>query len=488
MKKIIVAIGLSLVSFGSLFSQTKIYNLPLNIGTTWDWLPTTQGLNTVKINPSSLWLGIPFAIKDEGINVVGSGATSINFTGAGVTTTQVSNAVTVNIPSSGGGGGGTWGTITGTLSTQTDLNNALSTKQGNITLTTTGTSGAATKIGDVINIPQYSGVVAVANPTIAATTGTILLQFSSAKDFKPFTITGNIALDTAATGNVASQTKLIINGNGVNTLAFNASWNNINSGVFNVSTKNYIYLYRDANGNVDYTIHNGVASAITQHRSIDLNSETNVLKTASQPVNLSFSPNQPFTISVWLKYGTITASVKTLLELKSSAGDHRIRVQFATTGHIYFIVGTDASRVGTNGFNGNFNTWNHHVFTWDGTNSVTSLKAYLNNVETTNGGSSTSFTTLPTSATDILYIGSESTGANRLNSLIDELVFINKVLTPAEMTAIYNAGKVIDYASIPSIVSNIRAYYRFNTTVTDNGTFLYNLNGIPSPIYSIDQP
>lgn len=57
---------------------------------------------------------------------------------------------------SGGGGGTTWGSITGTLSTQTDLQSALDAKQGDITLTTTGTSGAATLVGDTLNIPNYA--------------------------------------------------------------------------------------------------------------------------------------------------------------------------------------------------------------------------------------------------------------------------------------------------------------------------------------------
>lgn len=50
-----------------------------------------------------------------------------------------------------------WGSITGTLSAQTDLQSALNAKQDTLTLTTTGTSGPATLIGSTLNIPQYSG-------------------------------------------------------------------------------------------------------------------------------------------------------------------------------------------------------------------------------------------------------------------------------------------------------------------------------------------
>lgn len=58
---------------------------------------------------TSITISKQIAIKDEGV-VKTSDANSINFTGAGVTATNVGNAVTVNIP--GGGGGIT--SVTGT--------------------------------------------------------------------------------------------------------------------------------------------------------------------------------------------------------------------------------------------------------------------------------------------------------------------------------------------------------------------------------------
>jgi len=59
------------------------------------------------------------------------------------------------VQSSGGGAAAEWGAITGTLSSQTDLQAALDAKQGDITLTTVGTAGAATLVGDTLNIPDY---------------------------------------------------------------------------------------------------------------------------------------------------------------------------------------------------------------------------------------------------------------------------------------------------------------------------------------------
>jgi hypothetical protein len=63
-----------------------------------------------------------------------------------------------------------WGGITGTLANQTDLQSALDAKQDDITLTTTGTSGAATFIGNTLNIPQYQGGVTSFNTRTGAIT------------------------------------------------------------------------------------------------------------------------------------------------------------------------------------------------------------------------------------------------------------------------------------------------------------------------------
>jgi hypothetical protein len=63
-----------------------------------------------------------------------------------------------------------WGGITGTLSNQTDLQNALNAKQDDITLTTTGTSGAATFISNTLNIPNYAPNLSGYVPYTGATT------------------------------------------------------------------------------------------------------------------------------------------------------------------------------------------------------------------------------------------------------------------------------------------------------------------------------
>lgn len=71
--------------------------------------------------------------------------------------TSVNNVYAKVVYGSGGISSVSWGDIDGTLSNQTDLQNALNAKQNTLTLTTTGSSGASTLVGSTLNIPQYSG-------------------------------------------------------------------------------------------------------------------------------------------------------------------------------------------------------------------------------------------------------------------------------------------------------------------------------------------
>jgi len=71
------------------------------------------------------------------------------------TTQVISGEQVVTVDVNAGTIPAAWGSITGTLSNQTDLQNALNAKQNNITLTTTGTTGVATLVGATLNIPNY---------------------------------------------------------------------------------------------------------------------------------------------------------------------------------------------------------------------------------------------------------------------------------------------------------------------------------------------
>jgi hypothetical protein len=97
-----------------------------------------------------------------------------------------------------------WGGITGTLSNQTDLQSALDAKQNTLTLTTTGTSGAATLVGSTLNIPSYQGGVTSFNTrtgaiTLSSTDVTTALTFTPYNATNPSAFIALTAL-SAGTG------------------------------------------------------------------------------------------------------------------------------------------------------------------------------------------------------------------------------------------------------------------------------------------------
>jgi hypothetical protein len=112
-----------------------------------------------------------------------------------------------------------WTKITGTPTTlagygiadaytQTQVNTLLNAKQNTLTLTTTGTSGAATLVGATLNIPQYQSVIT--NPVTGTGTTNYLPKFTGTSTI------GNSQVFDAATGvgigTTSVDSKLTVNG------------------------------------------------------------------------------------------------------------------------------------------------------------------------------------------------------------------------------------------------------------------------------------
>jgi hypothetical protein len=134
-----------------------------------------------------------------------------------------------------------------------DIQTQLNTKQSTLSLTTTGTSGAATLIGSTLNIPQYSGgtsgvtqIVAGTNVTISPTGGTGVVTINSTGGSGGTTwgsITGTLSsqtdLQTALDGKVdenaaitaSTKTKITYDSKGLVTAGADLSASDIPSGI-----------------------------------------------------------------------------------------------------------------------------------------------------------------------------------------------------------------------------------------------------------------
>ena len=133
--------------------------------------------------------GQSVAVSDEGTQLTAT-ATSLNFTGAGVTATNSGNAVTVNISGSAGGGNA-FGTIT-----VAGQNNVVA-DQANDTLTLVAGTNISLTTNDLTDTVTISSTVAAQN-TFAVVTGN---TGTSTADIAADTlaITGGTGISTAAT-------------------------------------------------------------------------------------------------------------------------------------------------------------------------------------------------------------------------------------------------------------------------------------------------
>lgn len=129
--------------------------------------------------------GTPLAIKEEGVTVT-AGATSLDFTGTGVTATAIGTAATANVPSGGGG-------TPGGSNTQVQYNNAGA--FGGITGATTD-GATLTLVAPVLGTPASGVMTNVTGTASGLTAGAVTnatLTTALTVNTGTVTLTGNVA-------------------------------------------------------------------------------------------------------------------------------------------------------------------------------------------------------------------------------------------------------------------------------------------------------
>ena len=140
----------TLIPNPQLFREPATKNLWLRTGNEWrNLIDSIQLVNYIATHGTA---GGVSTFNSRNGNVVFSLA-DINATGSRLSTTYLRGDNTWATVSASTA----WGSITGSITSQSDLNTALNNKQNTLSITTTGTSGAATLVGSTLNIPQYSG-------------------------------------------------------------------------------------------------------------------------------------------------------------------------------------------------------------------------------------------------------------------------------------------------------------------------------------------
>ena len=181
-----------------------------------------------------------------------------------------------------------WGSIGGSLSSQGDLVAALAAKQDTLTLTTTGSSGAATLVGATLNIPNYtiSGLGGVPSSRTLTINGT---TYDLSAD-RTWTIATGLTIGTTpiASGTVG---RVLFEGTG-NVLQESANlfWDDTN-GRFQVGTSStspfgsaLIFMGKDQNAETNFQISNSTngTAAVVGFRVFGANNRSTFLGEFSQ--------------------------------------------------------------------------------------------------------------------------------------------------------------------------------------------------------------
>ncbi len=85
-------------------------------------------------------------------------------------------------------------------------------------------------------------------------------------------------------------------------------------------------------------------------------------------------------------------------------------------------------------------TWIHVVATWTGSATATNIKFYVNGVEASYGTGTDGTGTRVNDGTANFSIGTDSTAVRTFDGVLDDVRAYNRVLSTAEITAIYRAG------------------------------------------------
>ena len=174
------------------------------------------------------------------------------------------------------------------------------------------------------------------------------------------------------------------------------------------------------------------------------------------------STDSPFSVSMWVKLNA-TATQAFFVKATSSdkeyhilsGANQKLRIRLydeSTGGHIQ----TQVDALLTTG------SWNHYVFTYDGSSNKTGLKIYVNASLVAQTLSSSGSYTAMENTTSALRIASSEQNSFYLNGDIDEVALFDIELSSSQITDIYNSGTPTDL----TLHAGLEGYWRMGDGAT----------------------
>ena len=185
---------------------------------------------------------------------------------------------------------------------------------------------------------------------------------------------------------------------------------------------------------------------------------------------LPFERDEAFSISAWVYLtSTSTSTYFAITGKYQNSGNYSGYQLYAYNNKLHFILRGNSSMVGNSDTNLTANTWHHVVGTYDGSDTSSGIKTYIN-------GSLDVLSQAGSTGTSILSntpynIGSRAGGSLPFQGNIDDVSVYSTELSSSDVTDIYNSGHPKDESERSGLVG----YWKMGDgdtypTLTDNST------------------
>ena len=178
-----------------------------------------------------------------------------------------------------------------------------------------------------------------------------------------------------------------------------------------------------------------------------------------------------FSISAWVKFDNTNRA--RLLSKDTSTSSREYLFGTNATNKFNMLLGNGSVNLDIqNNTTLNNTDWFHVVATYDGSETASGLKVYVNaDASSLTNNSLGSYSGMPSTSGN-LEIGRFANGHSFFNGLVDEVAVFNSALSASDVTAIYNSGVPADLTSYSPV-----GWYRMGdndggtgTTITDQGS------------------
>lgn len=170
-------------------------------------------------------------------------------------------------------------------------------------------------------------------------------------------------------------------------------------------------------------------------------------------------PNGAATISLWFNGNGTATTEFYIIGVGVGGSAYGLDIHYYNSGFWAGVVdGGSFQGVGGGVTTVNTSTWYHLALTWDGSTNTDSMKLYLNGALETNITPTVTAASLTYSSFGICHFSGTSTYAP---GIVDQVRIFNSVLTPTQITELYNETTTEEYRPTTSLNAG---EFRFNTT------------------------